>query len=47
MGNIIIQAPPGSGSTFLNYKKLFSIALLAVCNTNYEFTLVDIGETVN
>ena len=45
--HIIIQAPPRSGSTFLNHKKLFSIVLLAVCNTNYEFTLVDIGETVN
>ena len=41
--HIIIQAPP-SGSTFFNYKKSFSIVLMAVCNTNYEFTLIDIGE---
>ena len=42
--HIIIQAPPRSGSTFFSYKKSFSIVLLAVCNTNYEFTLADIGE---
>ena len=41
--HIIIQAPPRKGSTFLNYKKSFSIVLPAVCNTNF-FTLVDIGE---
>ena len=43
--HIIIQASSRSGSTFFNYKKSFSIVLLAVCNTNYEFTLVDeVGE---
>ena len=41
--DIIIQAPPRKGSTFFNYKKSFSIALLAICNINC-FTLVDIGE---
>ena len=42
--HIIIQAPPRSGSPFFNYKKSFSIVLLAACNANYELTLVDIGE---
>ena len=42
--HIIIQAPPRSGSTFFNYKKSFSIVLLAVCNDNYEFALADIGD---
>ena len=40
----IIQALPRIGSTFFNYKKPFSIVLLAVCNANYEFTFVGIGE---
>ena len=43
--HIIIQAPPRSGSTFFNYKKSFGIVLFIVCNTNYEFTLVDTGKT--
>ena len=40
----IIQAIRRSGSAFLNYKKSFRIVLLAVCNANCDFTLVDIGE---
>ena len=43
-GKHIIQAPPRSGSTFLNCKKSFSTVLLAVCNANYKFTIVDIDE---
>ena len=42
--HVIIQAPEKSGSLFFNYKKSFSIVLLAVCNSDYEFTMVDIGE---
>ena len=38
-----MQAPAKSGFLFYNYKKSFSIVLLAVCNTDYEFTLIDIG----
>lgn len=29
---------------FFYYKKSFSIILLALCDTEYEFTLVDIGD---
>ena len=41
--HVLIQAPARSGSTSFNYKKTFSIVLLAVCNARYEFSLVDIG----
>ena len=34
---------PRSGSTFFHYKKSFTIVLLAVCSTNYELSIVDIG----
>ena len=40
----VIQAPAKSGSLFSNYKKNFSIVLLALCDASYQFTAVDIGE---
>lgn len=41
--HIDIQCPPKSGSTFFNYKKNFSIVLLAACDANYTFTHCSVG----
>lgn len=42
--HVTIQVLTNSASLFYSYKKSFSIVLLAVCNYNYEFTMIDIGE---
>ena len=34
---------PNSGSLYYNYKKFYSIVLLALCTHTYAFCLVDIG----
>lgn len=41
--HIRIQMPPGSGSQYFNYKKYFSLVLMAICDSNYKFVAVDIG----
>lgn len=41
--HMIIQAPPNSGSEFFNYKKSFSVVLLALVDAYYKFIIVDVG----
>lgn len=41
--HIRMQAPSKSGTEFYNYKNFFSLILLATCDADYKFTLVDIG----
>ena len=41
--HINIRPPPGTGSTFYNYKHTFSIVLMALVDSKYKFLYVDVG----
>ncbi|XP_023312016.1 uncharacterized protein LOC111692317 [Anoplophora glabripennis] len=42
--HIRIWAPPRTGAQYYNYKHSYSIVLMAVVNSNYEFIFVDAGK---
>ncbi|XDV45430.1 hypothetical protein PO909_013534 [Leuciscus waleckii] len=42
--HVNIVAPAHSGSLFFNYKKAFSIVLLALVDADYKFTFVQVGD---
>ncbi|KAM4045337.1 uncharacterized protein ACNLHF_009157 [Anomaloglossus baeobatrachus] len=41
--HIRVKKPPNSGTQYFNYKQYFSVVLLAIADTNYNFVAVDIG----
>ncbi|XP_071653486.1 putative nuclease HARBI1 [Temnothorax longispinosus] len=41
--HVQVQAPQASQSVYLNYKKTFSMVLLAVCDAHYNFIMLDVG----
>ncbi|XP_071056782.1 uncharacterized protein [Onthophagus taurus] len=41
--HIRILCPKNSGSLFFNYKNYFSIVLLAIVDSNYKFTAINVG----
>ena len=43
--HINMQAPARSGSFLFNYKRSHYIILMAVCNTDYQFSFIDVGDT--
>lgn len=41
--HVRIICPEHSGNLFSNYKKLYSIVLLVMCDSHYRFTYINVG----
>ncbi|XP_075715546.1 uncharacterized protein LOC142750430 [Rhinoderma darwinii] len=41
--HVRVQQPPRSGSQYFNYKKYFSVVLMAVADASYKFVAIDVG----
>ncbi|XP_050664788.1 uncharacterized protein LOC126965301 [Leptidea sinapis] len=41
--HIRVIRPPHSGSLYFNYKKYYSVVLLAMCDADYNFTYINVG----
>ena len=43
--HVVIKCPDKSGSNFFNYKKTFSVVLMAIVDAKYVFRFIDVGKS--